>query len=70
MQHFLNDKQWVFKASYSRFATRTLICPLTIEYSQIHAIRQQPWVALQYMQGKEYCSYSIIRHSQLVAHSC
>jgi predicted ATP-grasp superfamily ATP-dependent carboligase len=69
-QKFSTNKQWVFKPAYSRFATHTLICPTTIEYNQIQATPQQPWVAQQYIQGKEYCSYSIIRHGQLVAHSC
>ncbi|MCO6506051.1 MAG: ATP-grasp domain-containing protein [Snodgrassella sp.] len=69
-QKFSADKQWVFKPAYSRFATRTLLCPKTIEYSQLQANPQQPWVAQQYIDGQEYCSYSIIRHGQLVAHSC
>jgi glutathione synthase/RimK-type ligase-like ATP-grasp enzyme len=69
-QNVANGKLWVFKPAYSRFATRALICPMSIEYSHIRATRQQPWVAQQYIQGTEYCSYSIIRHGQLIAHSC
>lgn len=69
-QKFPTDKQWVFKPAYSRFATRTLICPQTSEYNQINPTTHQPWIAQQYIQGKEYCSYSIIQHGQLIAHSC
>ena len=69
-QQFSADKQWVFKPAFSRFATQTLICPHTINYNQLQASPQQPWVAQKYISGKEYCSYSIIRHGKVIAHSC
>lgn len=69
-QQFIADSQWVFKPAFSRFATKTLLCPKTIDYSELQACPQYPWVAQQFISGKEYCSYSIIRHGQIIAHSC
>ena len=61
----------VFKPVYSRFARQTLIRPTQeIVQKNVKPSSQTPWVAQEYVAGKEYCSYGIAVHGSLLVHVC
>jgi len=60
----------VLKPVYSRFAAETLRCPNTKQLSKISPSQSKPWVIQQFIEGQEYCSYSIAIAGQLTAHAC
>ena len=59
---------YVFKPVYSRFATQILIRPthhhLNVPWPQRHA----PWVAQWFIEGSEYCTYTIAYRGKVTAH--
>ena len=61
---------YVYKPVFSRFASKTLICPGSEAFGDIIISDQYPWVRQQYIQGEEYCSYSIAVGGQLQVHAC
>ncbi|HWV16622.1 MAG TPA: hypothetical protein VN030_14405 [Cellvibrio sp.] len=63
-------QQLVFKPAFSRFATNTLIRPAPAQLDNIQPSAEAPWVAQQFIAGKEHCSFSIIRAGKLVSHAC
>lgn len=65
-----DSRRWVFKPAYSRFASRTLICPEKQHIEKIPVSKDQPWVAQRFVDGKELCSYSIFANGRLTAHAC
>ncbi len=65
--------QWrglVFKPAYSRFASRTLMLPpLKKTLSTLKLDPKQPWIAQEFIEGKQYCTYSICHNGHLTAHT-
>ncbi|WP_407315376.1 ATP-grasp domain-containing protein [Pseudomonas sp. nanlin1] len=61
--------QWVFKPAYSRFASQTLIRPDASLLGQVRPSIEAPWVAQRFIQGREFCSFSVLIAGQLRAHS-
>jgi len=62
-------KQRVFKPVFSRFAAFTLIKPrLSQLVKNITPTVTKPWLAQEYLEGQEYCSYSIAKQGKLMAH--
>ncbi|HGN0867083.1 TPA: hypothetical protein ACKROV_000287 [Providencia alcalifaciens] len=79
--HLLTDSQallafagdaasWVFKPAYSRFASQTLIRPLAHQLNKVRPTQTEPWVAQRFIEGREFCSFSILVDGDLRAHSC
>jgi predicted ATP-grasp superfamily ATP-dependent carboligase len=79
--HLLNDADglaafasqshgWVFKPAYSRFAVNTLIRPSSAQLLKVQPSKAQPWVAQRFINGQEFCSYSVLVDGQLTAHAC
>lgn len=64
------SEEWVFKPAYSRFATQTLIKPSGSTLQKIHPTVTQPWIAQRFIEGKEFCSFSVLQKGQLRAHAC
>ncbi len=62
--------QLVFKPVYSRFASQTLIRPPPQKCAQIQASVAHPWVAQQFIAGREHCSFSLLVAGRLTAHAC
>ncbi|MBD8572878.1 ATP-grasp domain-containing protein [Pseudomonas syringae] len=60
--------QWVFKPAYSRFASRTLIRPDATQLRKVKPSLESPWVAQRFIQGREFCSFSVLIDGQLRAH--
>jgi ATP-grasp domain len=65
-----NSHNLVFKPAYSRFASRTLIQPNPTSLSRIQPTPAQPWVAQQFIAGREHCSFSLLIEGELKAHAC
>ncbi|GFM81363.1 hypothetical protein PSCICN_20550 [Pseudomonas cichorii] len=61
--------QWVFKPAYSRFASQTLIRPDAMQLSKVQPSVEAPWIAQRFIQGREFCSFSVLIDGQLRAHS-
>jgi hypothetical protein len=61
--------RYVFKPAYSRFATSTLISPTPEALKLLKPTAEQPWVVQERIRGEEFCSYSLLREGQLLAHS-
>jgi hypothetical protein len=57
----------VFKPVYSRFATRTLIRPSAAAVATIQPTPADPWVAQEFLPGREVCAYAIATQGQVRA---
>ncbi|TVT79382.1 ATP-grasp domain-containing protein [Pseudomonas sp. H3(2019)] len=62
--------QWVFKPAYSRFASQTLIRPSAQQLRTVQPTNAAPWVAQRFIEGREFCSFSVLIDGDLRAHSC
>lgn len=65
-----DNADWVFKPAYSRFAARTLIRPPAAVLDSIEPSISDPWIAQRFVDGKEFCSYSVFVSGRLTAHAC
>jgi len=70
MQHATCSRDLVFKPVYSRFAADTLIRPSADALRAIHPSSVRPWIAQQFVSGRELCSYGLWREGRLLAHEC
>jgi len=61
---------WVFKPAYSRFATRTLVRPTPTQLASLHPDSSMQWVAQRFVEGEEYCSFSLLVEGSVTAHAC
>jgi predicted ATP-grasp superfamily ATP-dependent carboligase len=60
----------VLKPVYSRFASRTLILPTIKQaFSTLTFDPAFPWVAQEFVSGTQLCTYSLVHHGRLTAHS-
>ncbi len=57
----------VFKPAYSRFALRTLIRPTAQALSRICPSPGDPWVAQQFVPGREICAFAVAWQGQVTA---
>ncbi|MCE9647119.1 MAG: carbamoylphosphate synthase large subunit [Chloroflexi bacterium] len=63
-------RQLVIKPVYSRFATRTLIRPtLKQAMSTLKFNTKSAWIAQEYIQGNQICTYSICLNGRITAHA-
>lgn len=63
--------QWsklVLKPVYSRFAARTLVLPPLKEALSTLTFRE-PWIAQEYIEGQQFCSYSVCQNGRITAHA-
>lgn len=59
----------VLKPEFSRFATETVIKPE--EYEDIKIVdvsKDRHWIAQQFIEGRQICTYSIVHHGEITAH--
>jgi len=59
--------QMVFKPAWSRFASRVLLQPESQEVDALTPTPQAPWVAQQFIAGKEISAYAIAQNGRLQA---
>ena len=63
---------FALKPVYSRFSSTVYrvsekektTCP------SFHPTKQTPWVMQRWVEGEQYCTYSVVREGKLLAHSC
>lgn len=73
LKDYLNrstDKRFVLKAVYSRFASGVHFVKPHQELPVIHVSEDHPWILQEYVEGTQYCSYSIAIEGKLMAHTC
>lgn len=58
----------VLKPVYSRFAARTLICP-SLNEARSQLTFREPWVVQQFIEGRQFCSYSVCSQGHIAAHA-
>ncbi len=59
----------VLKPVYSRFAARTILKPRTVADLPTDVSEQRPWVAQQYVPGRQVCTYSVAHAGRLTVHA-
>ena len=60
----------VLKPVYSRFAAKTIICPPNYDaVAHLHPTPQQPWVAQEFIHGRQICFYTVVHNGRMVAHT-
>lgn len=62
-------KDWVVKPAFSRFATHTYVKPTKSELEKIQPTAEYPWVVQQCIEGKEHCSYSLVKDGEVISHA-
>lgn len=65
---FAQWRKLVLKPVYSRFASRTLILP-TLKQALSTLTFGVPWVAQEYIPGRQFCTYSICHNGRITAHT-
>lgn len=59
----------VLKPVYSRFAARTVIRPRDLrDAEEVHPTPAEPWIAQEFVAGREICTYSVAHGGILTAH--
>lgn len=62
--------RYVLKPEFSRFSNFVVINqPVAETLARIQPSAEQPWVVQRFLEGPQYCSYSVARSGQLKAHS-
>jgi hypothetical protein len=67
---FAHWRELVLKPVYSRFAARTLILP-TLKHAlyKLTVTSKAPWVAQEYIKGRQICTYSVCHNGRITAHT-
>lgn len=60
----------VYKPVFSRFSTQTHFWQPGQPLPHIDPSPKKPWIAQDYLEGLQYCSYSIANQGRLAAHTC
>lgn len=68
-QALASGRDLVLKPVYSRFAARTLVKPGMADAARVDASKRRPWVAQDYVAGRQVCTYSVAHRGRLTVHS-
>lgn len=61
---------WVLKPAWSRFGTRVhLVADGDAWPRDVHPSAAEPWVLQRWLRGAAWCTWSVVRDGQLLAHS-
>lgn len=69
LKEFLNQKI-VLKAVYSRFASKVYILDSVDQIPSIEVCNEHPWILQEFIDGTQYCSYTVAINGKIVAHTC
>ncbi|WP_028972934.1 ATP-grasp domain-containing protein [Spirochaeta cellobiosiphila] len=64
-----HDKNWILKPVYSRFGESVLSLNDLKQKKLPQITVENPWIAQEYIKGEEYCSYTVIQHGNIKAHT-
>lgn len=65
---FASWRRLVLKPVYSRFASRTLMLP-SLKQALSTLTFDEPWIAQEFVEGRQFCSYSVCHNGQIAAHA-
>ncbi|HVS34048.1 MAG TPA: hypothetical protein VMS17_00605 [Gemmataceae bacterium] len=68
-QALASGRDLVFKPVYSRFAAHTVVRPRTRAELPAAVSERRPWVAQDYVPGRQICTYSVAHTGRLTVHS-
>jgi hypothetical protein len=68
-QAVASGRDLVLKPVYSRFAACTILLPRTADDVPADVSEQRPWVAQEYIAGRQICTYSVAHRGRLTVHS-
>jgi glutathione synthase/RimK-type ligase-like ATP-grasp enzyme len=64
------NKRIILKPVYSRFSSKIIILEEgNKETPRVHISESYPWIVQEFIEGQQYCTYSIVHNGKLVAHS-
>ena len=64
-----SGRDLVLKPVYSRFASRTIVRPRTTADLPTDVSEHRPWVAQDFVPGRQVCTYSVAHAGRLTVHS-
>ncbi|NIK75182.1 putative ATP-grasp superfamily ATP-dependent carboligase [Paenibacillus castaneae] len=64
-----SDAKWVLKPVYSRFASYTRVYEARELPPALFLSKEYPWVAQQFVKGREYCTYAIAQQGKVYAYT-
>jgi predicted ATP-grasp superfamily ATP-dependent carboligase len=67
-QAYSQWRELVIKPVYSRFAARAMILP-KLNQALATVKRESPWVAQDYIEGMQICTYSVCHNGRIAAHT-
>jgi predicted ATP-grasp superfamily ATP-dependent carboligase len=62
---------FVLKPIFSRFGSKTLIVRSRAKHPNIESVTPtvaQPWIVQEFIEGREFCSYSVVKEGKILAH--
>lgn len=65
-----NSKKFILKRMYSRFASNIIKFDEKNKLKRVKLYKNNPWLKQEFIQGKQFCTYSIAINGKLLAHSC
>lgn len=63
------NRKFVLKPVYSRFASKVYFIKIGENLPNIHITENYPWVLQEFIEGLQYCTYSIAHKGKLIAHT-
>lgn len=69
LKHF-NNQKIVLKKVFSRFASDVYILNSSDILPSITISEKEPWIIQEFINGTQYCSYSVAQNGKLNAHTC
>ncbi|HBI02572.1 MAG TPA: hypothetical protein DDY49_00900, partial [Paenibacillaceae bacterium] len=63
------EEKVVIKPVYSRFGSQVYFYEKGDHVPHLSISKERPWIVQDFVQGTQYCSYSVSSHGKLLAHS-
>jgi hypothetical protein len=69
LEQLLRNKKWILKPAFSRFATKAQILEVAAKPPNLEPSSNQVWMAQDFLEGQELCSFAVARSSVCVVPS-
>jgi glutathione synthase/RimK-type ligase-like ATP-grasp enzyme len=67
LEQLPREKKWILKPSFSRFASKTKVLEIGAKPPNLEPRTDQIWLAQDFLEGQEYCSFAIARAGKIQA---
>jgi glutathione synthase/RimK-type ligase-like ATP-grasp enzyme len=67
LEQLPRHKKWILKPAFSRFAAKTQILKAGVKLSNLEPSDKQVWLAQEFLEGQEYCSFAIAQAGKVQA---